>query len=73
MRWISQSQNSSASNYYFRPYIEDAAYQRLYIYRLSEVEKHLEMNAQGMPEDLAALYSDATIPAMMILDYVGEN
>jgi len=71
-RWICDSQNPSADNYYFMPYREDEPYSRLYIYRMSEVEKYADAYGYEVPEDRAELYGEAQIPVMMTMEYVGK-
>ena len=73
MRWIACAQNTSADNYYYMPYIEDDPYQRLYIYRMSELEKHASVYEFDVPEDKTKLYEVSSAPTMMTLEYVGEN
>ena len=71
--WISHSQNTSAKNYYFMPYVEEDPYQRLYIYRMSTVEKYADSYGYEVPEDKMKLYEESMIPNEMVLDYVGAN
>ena len=71
--WIAKSQNTSAKNYYFMPYVEEDPYQRLYIYRMSTVEKYAGSYGYEVPEDKTKLYEESMIPNEMVLDYVGEN
>ena len=70
--WIRQSQNTSARNYYFNPYIEDSPYQRLYIYQMSEVVKYSDMYGYEVPEDKTEFYLESMIPTWEVMDYVGE-
>ena len=70
--WIRQSQNTSAQNYYFNPYIEDSPYQRLYIYQMSEVEKYSDMFGYEVPEDRTEFYLESMIPTWEVMDYVGK-
>ena len=72
MQWIQQAQDTSADNYYFKPYLEDEPYKRLYVYQLSMVEKYSSYGYE-IPEDRTKFYSEGQIPAMIMLDYVGEN
>ena len=71
--WISHSQNTSAKNYYFMPYVEEDPYQRLYIYRMSTVEKYAGSYGYEVPEDKAKLYEESMIPNEIVLDYVGKT
>ena len=71
--WIAHSQNTSAKNYYYEPYIEEDPYQRLYIYRMSTVEKYSGSYGYEVPEDKAKLYEESMIPNESVLDYVGAN
>ena len=71
--WIARSQNTSARNYYYKPYIEEDPYQRLYIYRMSTVEKYADSYGYEVPEDKTKLYEESMIPNEMVLDYVGTN
>lgn len=71
--WIAHSQNTSAKNYYYKPYIEEAPYQRLYIYRMSDVQKYSGSYGYVVPEDKTKLYEESMIPNEGVLDYVGEN
>ena len=71
--WISHSQNTSAKNYYFMPYVEEDPYQRLYIYRMSTVEKYAGSYGYAVPEDKTKLYEESMIPNESVLDYVGAN
>ena len=72
MQWIQQAQDTSADDYYFKPYLEDEPYKRLYVYQLSMVEKYSSYGYE-IPEDRTKFYSEGQIPAMIMLDYVGEN
>ena len=65
-------QNTSAKNYYFMPYVEEEPYQRLYIYRMSTVEKYAGSYGYEVPEDKAKLYEESMIPNEIVLDYVGK-
>ena len=71
--WIAKAQNTSAKNYYFMPYVEEDPYQRLYIYRMSTVEKYADSYGYEVPEDKAKLYEESMIPNECVLDYVGAN
>ena len=71
--WIAKSQNTSAKNYYFMPYVEEDPYQRLYIYRMSTVEKYADSYGYEVPEEKTKLYEESMIPNEMVLDYVGAN
>lgn len=71
--WISHSQNTSAKNYYFMPYVEEDPYQRLYIYRMSTVEKYADSYGYEVPEDKMKLYEESMIPNEIVLDYVGKT
>ena len=71
--WIAHSQNTSAKNYYYEPYIEEDPYQRLYVYRMSTVEKYAGSYGYEVPEDKAKLYEESMIPNEGVLDYVGIN
>jgi len=71
--WIAKSQNTSAKNYYFMPYVEEDPYQRLYIYRMSTVEKYAGSYGYEVPEDKTKLYEESMIPNECVLDYVGAN
>lgn len=71
--WIAHSQNTSAKNYYYKPYIEEDPYQRLYIYRMSTVEKYADSYGYEVPEDKTKLYEESMIPNEWVLDYVGAN
>lgn len=71
--WISHSQNTSAKNYYFMPYVEEDPYQRLYIYRMSTVEKYADSYGYEVPEDKTKLYEESMIPNEIVLDYVGKT
>ena len=73
MRWIAQAQHTSADNYYFKPYLEDEPYKRLYIYQLSMVEKYAGMYGYEVPQDRAEFYNETQNPTLAILDYVGED
>jgi len=72
-QWIRDSQRTSALNYYFMPDLEDEPYSRLYIYRMSNVEKYAGVYGYEVPEDRTKLYGEGQIPDMMTLDYVGED
>lgn len=72
VRWIAQAQSTSADNYYYMPYIEDAPYQRLYIYQMNEVEKYAVAYEYEVPQDRAKLYGMQSVPTMMTMDYMGE-
>ena len=71
--WIAKAQNTSAKDYYFMPYVEEDPYQRLYIYRMSTVEKYADSYGYEVPEDKAKLYEESMIPNECVLDYVGAN
>ena len=71
--WIAHSQNTSAKNYYYEPYIEEDPYQRLYIYRMSNVEKYSGSYGYEVPADKTKLYEESMIPNECTLDYVGAN
>ena len=71
--WIAHSQDTSAKNYYYMPYVEEDPYQRLYIYRMSTVEKYADSYGYEVPEDKAKLYEESMIPVDHVLDYVGAN
>lgn len=71
--WISHSQNTSAKNYYFMPYVEEDPNQRLYIYRMSTVEKYADSYGYEVPEDKMKLYEESMIPNEMVMDYIGSN
>ena len=71
--WIAHSQNTSAKSYYYEPYIEEDPYQRLYIYRMSTVEKYSGSYGYEVPEDKTKLYEESMIPNESVLDYVGAN
>ena len=71
--WIAHSQNTSAKNYYYKPYIEEDPYQRLYIYRMSTVEKYAGSYGYEVPADKTKLYEESMIPNESVLDYVGAN
>jgi len=69
--WIAHAWNTSAKNYYYKPYVEEDPYQRLYIYRMSDVEKYADSYGYEVPEDKTKLYEESMIPVEMVLDYVG--
>lgn len=71
--WIGHSQNTSAKNYYYEPYIEEDPYQRLYVYRMSTVQKYSGSYGYEVPEDKTKLYEESMIPNEDVLDYVGVN
>ena len=71
--WIAHSQNTSAKNYYYEPYIEEDPYQRLYIYRMSTVQKYSGSYGYEVPEDKTKLYEESMIPNENVLDYVGNE
>ena len=71
--WIAHAWNTSAKNYYYKPYVEEDPYQRLYIYRMSTVEKYSGSYGYEVPEDKTKLYEESMIPVEMVLDYVGAN
>ena len=71
--WIAHSQNTSAKSYYYKPYIEEDPYQRLYVYRMSTVEKYSGSYGYEVPEDKTKLYEESMIPNENVLDYVGVH
>ena len=71
--WIAHSQDTSAKNYYYKPYIEEDPYQRLYVYRMSTVQKYSDSYGYEVPEDKTKLYEDSMIPNESSLDYIGAN
>ena len=71
--WIAYSQNTAAKNYYYEPYIEEDPYQRLYVYRMSTVQKYSGSYGYEVPEDKTKLYEESMIPNENVLDYVGVN
>ncbi|MBQ8617964.1 MAG: hypothetical protein IJ418_10735 [Clostridia bacterium] len=71
--WIAHSQNTAAKNYYYEPYIEEDPYGRLYVYRMSTVEKYSGSYGYEVPEDKTKLYEESMIPNENVLDYIGAN
>ena len=71
--WIAKAQDTSAKNYYYMPYVEEDPYQRLYIYRMSNVEKYANSYGYEVPEDKTKLYEESMIPNECVLDYVGDR
>ena len=53
--------------------IEEYMYHRLYVYRMSTVEKYSGSYGYEVPEDKTRLYEEAMIPNECVLDYVGAN
>ena len=48
-------------------------YHRLYVYRMSTVEKYAGSYGYEVPEEKTKLYEESMIPNEMVLDYVGAN
>ena len=71
--WVRQAQSTSALNYYHMPCIDDAAYSRLYIYQLSEVETLANVSGYDVPEDKKTLYLEPEIPSMAVMDWPAER
>ena len=72
-QWLRHTQDTSAESYYFKPSLDDTAYSRVLVYRLSEAEKYGEMYDVEIAEDPAEFYRDSQIPVMMTLEYTGEK
>ena len=72
VEWVRSAQSSSIERYYYMPCYEDSSYSRLYLYRLSEVEKLQPMNGYAIPADRAQFYHQQQIPVTSILNFVGK-
>jgi hypothetical protein len=70
--WVRCTQNTSADYYYFMPNYEDKSFSRLYIYRMSELEKYKTYNNYEIPENLTHLYTMEGIPTETVRDFVGK-
>ena len=68
MAWVQSAQNISADQYYFMPDSEATCRSKLYIYRLSEVERYQASYGYTIPEDPVAFYDQ--IPVTETLDVV---
>ena len=53
--------------------IEEDMYHRLYVYRMSTVEKYSGSYGYEVPEDKTKLYEASMIPNESVLDCVGAN
>ena len=71
-QWMAKAQETSADQRYYMPYREDKPLSRLVVYQMSMVEKYAHFYGYKVPQDKAALYANPEIPAMMMLDYVGD-
>ena len=72
-KWILEAQNTSAAYYYYMPCLDDAPYQRLYIYRMSEVLKLAGPYGYEVPQDKTEFYGEGMIPTLNVLDYTGNE
>lgn len=72
-QWMAKAQETSADQRYYMPYREDKPLKRLYVYQMSMVEKYAHFHGYKVPQDKAELYANPEIPAIMTLDYVGED
>lgn len=72
-RWIAQAQETHAGEYYYMPCRDEEPITRLYVYRLSDVEKNAGLYGYKVPENKEELYTNEDIPTMMVLNYVGED
>ena len=71
-QWMAKAQETSADQRYYMPYREDKPLSRLVVYQMSMVEKYAHFYGYKVSQDKAALYANPEIPAMMMLDYVGD-
>lgn len=62
VEWVKSAQSTSSARYYFMPDYEKTSFSKLYIYRLSEVERYQASYGYTMPEDPAQFYSQKEIP-----------
>ena len=67
--WVRRTLDFSALSYYYMPDREDESFSRLYIYRLSEIERYLP---SGIPEDLTQLYDNTDVPTTERRQFIGE-
>ena len=72
-QWMEKAQETSADQRYYMPYREDKPLSRMVVYQMSMVEKYAHFYGYKVPQDKAELYANPEIPAMMTLDYVGED
>lgn len=62
VEWVKSAQSTSSARYYFMPDYEKTSFSKLYIYRLSEVERYQASYGYTMPEEPAQFYSQKEIP-----------
>ena len=67
--WARSAQNTSADRYYFMPDSEQTSFSKLYIYRLSEVERYQAPYGYTMPDDPVQFYYQKEIPTTTVMDF----
>ena len=67
--WARSAQNTSADRYYFMPDSEQTSFSKLYIYRLSEVERYQAPYGYTMPDDPVQFYYQKEIPSTTVMDF----
>ncbi|MBE5766393.1 MAG: hypothetical protein E7335_04380 [Clostridiales bacterium] len=72
VEWARKAQAISADRYYYMPDHEDESFSRLYLYRLSDVEKYHSLYSYTIPEDPVQFYHEEQIPVITILEFIGE-
>lgn len=69
VEWARSAQNTSADRYYFMPDSEQTSFSKLYIYRLSEVERYQAPYGYTMPDDPVQFYYQKEIPTTTVMDF----
>lgn len=69
VEWARIAQNTSADRYYFMPDSEQTSFSKLYMYRLSEVERYQAPYGYTMPDDPVQFYYQKEIPTTTVMDF----
>ena len=69
VEWARIAQNTSADRYYFMPDSEQTSFSKLYMYRLSEVERYQAPYGYTMPDDPVQFYYQKEIPTKTVMDF----
>lgn len=69
VEWVKSAQSTSSARYYFMPDYEKTSFSKLYIYRLSEVERYQASYGYTMPEEPAQFYYQKEIPSTTVMDF----
>ena len=71
VKWVKETQNTSAHNYYFMPNYEDKSYSRLCLFEMSDVERYQSSHHYEIPEDKSQFYA-LNIPMSHSKYFIGE-